>query len=550
MRVRSTGRWAIRAGLCSWRPAPAWHHVDSSLAVRLHTAQRMESQARAEELREGVQQDNGVAASPPAGRVRRRRHRMTRSGQAERLQREIAARMGVESAECVRSRTASATALQRRARARLSVAVALLLPPDRCGWGLPEAVVARILDFLPVAGDATAMREAAAAGDVARVRKHLDLGVDPNAADSGVTGGGIAGATALHWAASGGHPATVIVLLNAKADPRLPCAGLSGATALHLAAQSSRIKLLEPPTRNNGHGGTQQYGTPQHSAEAKRGDWRRRQVIEALLLAGADPSLTTMGAGSLRRAQRRLCICFALATWSHGMVALLENRRSGRCGYAQQMSGRSNWFHAVIEKIVSHLPLREQTPGDKALEFHESTGIFSRWEWATATATSFSSSSRNELTTTKAKQHSQMPTLDVALLVEKNAYTASIYHSYSDATAEDEKQRILRKANSRLQEIYHNEYRKKEAIRERFRRAVRPHLPPPHNRLQELMESGSSVQNRSHVWLQIHGKLLVHTQSYPGLDELQKWATKNRVSNNDRLNLLESCWCVFSVLNW
>ena len=448
----------------------------------------------------------------------------------------------------MRSRTASAAALQRRARARLSAAVALLWSPDRCGWGLPEAVVARILDFLPVAGDATAMREAAAAGDLARVRKHLDLGVDPNAADTGVSGGGIAGATALHWAASGGHPATVITLLDAKADPRLPCAGLSGATALHLAAQSSGIRLLESPTRNSGIGETRQYGSRKHSTEAERGEWRRRQVIEALLLAGADPSLTTMG--SLRRAQRRLCMAFALATWSQSMVEFLEKRRSGRSGYAQQMSERSSWFNAVIEKIVSHLPLREQTPGDKALEFHESTGIFSRWEWATATATSFSSRTRTELTATKANRHIQMPMLDDALLVEKNAQTAaSIYQSYSDATAEDEKQRILQKANSRQQEIYRNEYQKKEAIRERFRRAVRPHLPPPNNRLQELMVSGSSVQNRSHVWLQTHGKLLVHAQSYPGLDELQKWATKNGVSDNDRLNLLESCWCVFSVLS-
>lgn len=638
--------------------------------------------------------ERAAVLQPVEPRVRRRRHRMTRSGRAERLQREIAARDGIETAECVRSRTASAAALQRRARARLSVAVALLWPQEKSGWGLPLTVVARILDFIPIRGDAAVLREAAAAGDLPRVRKHLELGVDPNAADPGVDG--IVGATALHWAASGGHAATVVALLNAKADPRLACAGMSGSTALHIAAAWRESSSSSLPS-------THEHAVDRYSAEANRGQWRRRQMIEALLLAGADPSLTTMGAGSLRRAQRRLCVCFALVAWSNDMTAM-ANRRPGRLGGAHSMSKCGEWFNVVMQTIVNNLPIREQTPIEKALEYGSSISIFSQWERAAATANSLSppahrymeiermnervskihgemaelkqrleaaestveeeeiirtrlaviETERSELdarrkslvkqqehTTAASRQtrlemqvsafeaqltaldeeegevrrkltlgdlsvdedartHARLTKivqkrerlqtrlqikqerlrhhcdsctpntpnhsgddmdvaeslqqkseknamqnkrsmLDIASLVERNAHTTSIYNAYTDTTVEDEKRSVLKEVNMRLQEIYRCEYRAKEAIRNRFRRAVRPHLPPPKPKETDT-DSGISLQERSRIWIHTHSKLLVHTHSYPGLDELQRWATQNGLNANDRLNLLESCW--------
>jgi hypothetical protein len=204
------------------------------------------------------------------------------------------------------------------------------------------------------------------------------------------------------------------------------------------------------------------------------------------------------------------------------------------------------WFNVVIEKIVLNLPLIERTPAEKALEFHASTDIFSRWDWATATAKSLSSRTRNTKESVKASQHTRVPMLEIASLVESNAHdvlTPNIYDIYSAATAEDEKKKILQNVHSRLREAYNNECRAKQEIRERFRSAVRPHLPPPNKKVDRL--TGCSIEQRSRMWVQTHSKLFANTCSYPGLDGLQRWATKNGLSDNDRLNLLESCWYVF-----
>ena len=496
-----------------------------------------------------------LAAIAPR-RTRHRRRRMTRAGRAERLQRDIAARAGIESAVCVRSRTVSVASLRRRARARLSTAVALLRSPEQYGWGLPLSVVARILDYMPVAGHPDALREAAAAGDLVRVREHLSLGVDPNAANPGVSG--VLGATALHWAASGGHAAVVVTLLNAKADPRLPCAGMAGATALHLAAQSSEAR---PRNRSEsvgaGRNGTDHRdcsgALPVHHHNESQWQWRRRQVMEALLIAGADPSLTTAGVGSLRRARRRLCVCYVLVKWSHAMT----NLHFGRAGMLLDRTPLENcnsWFAPLIEKVVNELPLREHTPAEKALEYHESISVLAQWEQAVATAKKLSSSKANE----RGKPHrpltqqSQIFGLGIAsnveVEVEVNAYATSIYSAFSDATLEENRRQVVNGVHERLQEIYERERRTKEARRERFRRAVRLHLPASTTTtgVQSATESRTSTRERSRSWLYAHSELLVCRDTYPGLAEVDAWAAKNGLNDNDRRNLLESCRYVYS----
>ena len=141
----------------------------------------------------------------------------------------------------------------------------------------------------------------------------------------------------------------------------------------------------------------------------------------------------------------------------------------------------------------------------------------------------------------RAQRHSQVHTLDIASLVEKDAHTASVYHAYTEETAEDERREIHRKVNARLEEIYRNEYRAKDAVRERFRRAVRLHVSSPDSKLEDS-QGAESIKERSRTWLQMHGKLLAQEHTYQGLDELEKWITQKGLSDHDRLNLLESCW--------
>lgn len=105
---------------------------------------------------------------------------------------------------------------------------------------LAPTIVACVVDFMPgLHGDHSRFVAAAASGSLRQVRAELELGVDVNAPQLSYDVGGVTGATALHWAVSGCHTATVATLLAAGADPNCKASGMSGASPLHIAAQSA-----------------------------------------------------------------------------------------------------------------------------------------------------------------------------------------------------------------------------------------------------------------------------------------------------------------------
>lgn len=77
------------------------------------------------------------------------------------------------------------------------------------------------------------LREAAAAGDTAKVRSLLSLGADPNAADS-------EGWTALHWSSNNAALVTLLLQNGAAVD----AADAQGKSTLHWAATDGYTGML------------------------------------------------------------------------------------------------------------------------------------------------------------------------------------------------------------------------------------------------------------------------------------------------------------------
>eukprot|EP00898_Chlorokybus_atmophyticus_P000139 jgi/Chlat1/1125/Chrsp111S08642 len=103
-----------------------------------------------------------------------------------------------------------------------------------CGGG---AVVApAVSQTLEEVGFSRGLGAAASAGDVAKVKRLLKGGADPNG-----SGGG--GHTPLHYAALAGHADICRALLAAGADPNARTAA-GGATPLHRAALKGHAECL------------------------------------------------------------------------------------------------------------------------------------------------------------------------------------------------------------------------------------------------------------------------------------------------------------------
>ena len=102
----------------------------------------------------------------------------------------------------------------------------------RTGW-LAVIVMSMVVTLGP-AGYADIF-EAAHQGDLAEVKRYLDAGVDPELHGDDEFG-------ALHYAAIGGHPEVVKLLLDRGADVTHYAIGT---TALHLAAKKGHAEVVE-----------------------------------------------------------------------------------------------------------------------------------------------------------------------------------------------------------------------------------------------------------------------------------------------------------------
>jgi len=122
--------------------------------------------------------------------------------------------------------------------------------------------------------------EAAKLGDGQRVLKYLSAGTEVNQRDE-------TGATALHWAALGGHDHIIRQLLDAKADVNAAEAG-SGMTPLHGVARWNRLTTAKLLLANGAKVDVRdRFGrTPLFDAMVKN----RFEMIDLLLGSGADLS--------------------------------------------------------------------------------------------------------------------------------------------------------------------------------------------------------------------------------------------------------------------
>jgi hypothetical protein len=239
----------------------------------------------------------------------------------------------------------------------------------------------RVLDFVGHAGgDAAALHRHAAAGELWGLRTQLELGVDVNATLTLTLGGGggggrqsglplppgpaplgCEGATALHWASSGGHASAVALLLAARADPGARAPGLGGATALHLAAE--------------------------HSAAAAGGGGGGAAAVLELLLVGGAPLQAVSAARRL--AQGRLTAAYALtrgpaATSPSGGGGAGDLRYAGGGGGGearrQRAGGERHGLPAsvvasVLERAESSRLPKAATALDKANEYGGHTAV-------------------------------------------------------------------------------------------------------------------------------------------------------------------------------
>ena len=118
-------------------------------------------------------------------------------------------------------------------------------------------------------------------GDIAEVKRLLDSGANPNAAN-------IYGDTALLYAANYGHAEIVKMLLSAGANPN--AVGDNGYTALILTKNAEVVKMLiaagsnPNAVRDNGY-----------TALIESAGYRHSEVVKILLEAGANPNAADDG---------------------------------------------------------------------------------------------------------------------------------------------------------------------------------------------------------------------------------------------------------------
>ncbi|HJO08344.1 MAG TPA: ankyrin repeat domain-containing protein [Verrucomicrobiota bacterium] len=137
------------------------------------------------------------------------------------------------------------------------------------------------LGLLCGCAEAPDILEAAKLGDGQRVSECLSAGAKVDQPDT-------TGATALHWAALGGHDHIIRQLLNAKANVNAVEAG-SGMTPLHGAARWSRLTSAKLLLANGAKVDVRdRFGrTPLFDAMVKN----RFEMIDLLLGSGADLSV-------------------------------------------------------------------------------------------------------------------------------------------------------------------------------------------------------------------------------------------------------------------
>ena len=154
--------------------------------------------------------------------------------------------------------------------------------------------------------------------DVAELTRHLDGGVDPSDATSGLD--------LLSWAALGGAAATARLLLARGAD--------ADAGALHAASSGGRLDLVRllldagaDVDRRDPHSGR----APLHAAVAAGPGGDAPDVVRVLLSAGADVEATTSDGASALDISR---------------VAAARHRRGD--------AGRATGNDALAERLAAH----------------------------------------------------------------------------------------------------------------------------------------------------------------------------------------------------
>ncbi|HUT26315.1 MAG TPA: ankyrin repeat domain-containing protein, partial [Sumerlaeia bacterium] len=142
------------------------------------------------------------------------------------------------------------------------------------------AILSVLLTALLTRAAADPLREAAAAGDLTKVKALVEEGADVKGADE-------AGLTPLHAAARDGHDAVVNHLIAKGADAN--ATDSQGRTPLHLAAERGHLQttVMLLARRSNANARDREGRTPLHCA-ASQG---RKDVAEILLALGADPNV-------------------------------------------------------------------------------------------------------------------------------------------------------------------------------------------------------------------------------------------------------------------
>ena len=103
--------------------------------------------------------------------------------------------------------------------------------------------------------------EAAQNGDLQEVQRHLDQGTSPDEMDTRLRW------PLLHFAAAGGHPEVLALLLTKGADIHQP-SQLTGTTALHTAAYHGQLAAARFLLENGARGDATSTGgdSPLHAA--------------------------------------------------------------------------------------------------------------------------------------------------------------------------------------------------------------------------------------------------------------------------------------------